>query len=118
MMMMMMMIHGCGEWHHLSLVALGFLGAITPPTGMVLKSREDFSKDRFNYVATNLNPAAQYVVMGGKGKVAPVAVSQGAIAIASLLVLMSAVTTVLYVKKEWKVRHSMRYARTYDRNAS
>uniref|UniRef100_A0A7S0J2K5 Uncharacterized protein n=1 Tax=Calcidiscus leptoporus TaxID=127549 RepID=A0A7S0J2K5_9EUKA len=77
--------------------------AITPPTGLVNKTRDDFSKDRFNYVAANLNPASQYVVMGGKGKVAPVAVSQGAIAIASLLVLMSAVTAVLYIKKEWKV---------------
>uniref|UniRef100_A0A7S0LD47 Uncharacterized protein n=1 Tax=Coccolithus braarudii TaxID=221442 RepID=A0A7S0LD47_9EUKA len=77
--------------------------AIMPPMGLVNQTRDDFSKDRFNYVSTNLNPASQYVVMGGKNKVAPVAVSQGAIAIASLLVLMSAITSVLYIKKEWQV---------------
>jgi len=77
--------------------------AITPPTGLAMSARDDMVKDRFNYVSTNLRPEAQYVVMGSHGKVAPVAISQSAVGIASLLVLMGAVTAVVYVKKEMKV---------------
>uniref|UniRef100_A0A7S4FCL0 Uncharacterized protein n=1 Tax=Chrysotila carterae TaxID=13221 RepID=A0A7S4FCL0_CHRCT len=77
--------------------------AITPPTSLTRQAREDIGKERFNYVAEHMNPASQYVVMGKKGAVAPGAVSQSAILIASLLVLMSAITAGIYIKKEYKV---------------
>lgn len=46
--------------------------AMTPPVSVAVEARDDMLKDRFNYVSTNLNPAARYVVMGQDGKtVAP-----------------------------------------------
>lgn len=46
--------------------------ALTPPMSVAVEARDDMLKDRFNYVSTNLNPAATYVVMGQDGKtVAP-----------------------------------------------
>lgn len=52
--------------------------AVTPPTGLASEARHDMTTDRINYVSNNLRPSSQYVVMGKKGAVAPVAVSQGA----------------------------------------
>mgnify|MGYP007078102286 CR=1 FL=1 len=77
--------------------------AMVPPVGIAVKARDDMLHDRFNYVATNLNPAAQYVVMGKKGAVAPTQVTQTGLAMASVCVLMGAITTVVYIKTQWNV---------------
>ena len=61
------------------------------------------TKDRVNYVSTNLRPEAQYIVPGKSGAVAPVAVSQGALGMASLIVLCGGLLGAVYIKKEWKV---------------
>ncbi len=64
------------------------------------------SKDRFNYVATNLdsNPAAHYVTPGGKGeKIAPAVVSQASLGVGTLVVILGAIAATLYVRKEWGV---------------
>jgi len=53
--------------------------SMTPPSGLVNEARDDMSKDRYNYVSTNMRPASQYIVMGASGAVAPVAVTQGAV---------------------------------------
>jgi len=74
-----------------------------PPTGVAVQARDDMLHDRFNYVATNLNPAAQYVVMGKKGAVAPQQVTSTGLALASVCVLMGAITTVVYIKTQWNV---------------
>ena len=63
-------------------------------------------KDRFNYVATNLdsNPAAHYVTPGGKGeKIAPAVVSQASLGVGTLIVILGAIGATVYVRKEWGV---------------
>jgi len=77
--------------------------SMKPAIQEAVAARDDMLKDRFNYVATNLNPEAQYVVMGGKGAVAPAAVGQGSMLIAGLIVLLGAVGTVVYIKTQWQV---------------
>ena len=78
--------------------------ALTPPVGVAVAARDDMLKDRFNYVANNLNPSSQYVVMGGKGAVAPAAIGQGSFLIAGLCVLLGAVGSVVYVRTQWGVK--------------
>ena len=77
--------------------------AMTPPVATAVAARDDMLHDRFNYVATNLNPAAQYVVMGKKGAVAPAAIGQGAFLMGGFIVLMGAIASVVYVKTQWGV---------------
>ena len=78
--------------------------ALTPPTAEAVKARDDMLKDRFTYVQTHVNnPAAQYVVMGKTGSVAPESISQGSFIIATLVVLMGAVGAVVYVRTQWGV---------------
>ena len=63
-------------------------------------------KDRFNYVATNLdsNPAAHYVTPGGEGeKIAPAVVSQASLGVGTLIVILGAIGATMYVRKEWGV---------------
>jgi len=77
--------------------------ALTPPVATAVAARDDMLKDRFNYVSTHLNPQSQYVVMGGKGAVAPAAIGQGSFLIAGLVVLLSAIGTVVYIRTQWGV---------------
>jgi hypothetical protein len=77
--------------------------ALTPPVATAVAARDDMLKDRFNYVSKNLNPDAQYVVMGGKGKVAPAAVGQTSFLIAGVCVLLGAIGGVVYIKSQWGV---------------
>ena len=77
--------------------------SMKPAIQEAVAARDDMLKDRFNYVATNLNPDSQYVVMGGKGKVAPAAVTQTSFLIAGFVVLLGAVGTVVYIKTQWGV---------------
>jgi len=77
--------------------------ALTPPTAVAVEARDDMLHNRFNYVSTNLNPDAQYVVMGGKGAVAPAAVGQGSFILAGVVVLMGAIASVVYIKTQWGV---------------
>ena len=74
--------------------------AMTPPISVAVEARDDMLKDRFNYVATNLNPAAQYVVMGKKGAVAPQGVSQNAMLMATFCVVLGAITAVVSQLKQ------------------
>jgi len=78
--------------------------ALTPPVGVAVAARDDMLKDRFNYVANNLNPSSQYVVMGGEGAVAPAAIGQGSFLIAGFCVLLGAVGSVVYVRTQWGVK--------------
>ena len=78
--------------------------ALTPPVSVAVEARDDMLKDRFNYVSTHLNPANQYVVMGGKGSVAPAAIGQGSFILAGVVVLMSAVGGVVYIRTQWGVK--------------
>jgi len=80
--------------------------AMTPPVATAVAARDDMLHDRFNYVATNLNPAAQYVVMGKQGTVAPAAVGQGAFLMGGFIVLMGAIASVVYVKTQWGVSNA------------
>ena len=84
--------------------ATSVMRAITPPVAVAVEARDDMLKDRFNYVAKNLNPDAQYVVMGGKGKVAPAAIGQGSFLLGGLCVLLGSIATVVYVRTQWGVQ--------------
>ena len=54
-----------------------FATAMKPAVQEAVAARDDMLKDRFNYVSTNLNPNAQYIVAGGKGAVAPAGKKKG-----------------------------------------
>eukprot|EP00322_Chrysochromulina_rotalis_P006638 CAMPEP_0115851962 /NCGR_PEP_ID=MMETSP0287-20121206/12749_1 /TAXON_ID=412157 /ORGANISM="Chrysochromulina rotalis, Strain UIO044" /LENGTH=261 /DNA_ID=CAMNT_0003306005 /DNA_START=17 /DNA_END=802 /DNA_ORIENTATION=- len=77
--------------------------SMKPAIQEAVAARDDMLKDRFNYVSKNLNSDAQYVVMGGKGKVAPAAVGQASFLFAGLVVLLGAIGTVVYIKTQWGV---------------
>jgi len=77
--------------------------AVQPDMKLVHKARDEMGKDRFNYLATNFNPAAQYIVPGSKGNVAPAMVSQAGLAAATMIVLLGAITATVYIKKSWGV---------------
>ena len=77
--------------------------AMTPPVATAVAARDDMLKDRFNYVANNVNPASQYVVMGSSGAVAPAAIGQTSFLVAGLVVLMGGVATVVFIKTQWGV---------------
>jgi hypothetical protein len=78
--------------------------AITPPTAKAVEARDDMMQGRYNYVATHVNnPAAQYIVMGGKGAVAPAAVGQGSMLIAGVVVVAGGIAAALYIKQSWGV---------------
>ena len=82
--------------------------AITPPTGLADQARKDMVKERFEYVQANLRPGAQYVVPGASGAaVAPVAVSQSSLAVATALVVMGGITAAMYIKTQWNVSSPM-----------
>lgn len=89
------------------LEATDFKTAMTPPIQTAVAARDDMLKDRFNYVSTNLNPASQYIVMGGKGAVAPAAIGQGSFIIAGICVLLSGIAGVVYIKTQWKVNSAL-----------
>jgi len=77
--------------------------ALKPAVQEAVAARDDMLKDRFNYVANNVNPASQYIVMGGKGAVAPAAVGQGSFMIAGFCVLCGGIAGALYLKQSWGV---------------
>jgi len=77
--------------------------SMKPAIQEAVAARDDMLKDRFNYVSKNLNPDAQYVVMGSKGAVAPAAIGQGSFLLAGLVVLLGAIGTVVYIKTQWQV---------------
>lgn len=81
--------------------------AMTPPVATAVAARDDMLKDRFNYVSQNLNPESQYIVMGGKGAVAPAAIGQGSFLIAGLMVLLGGIGGVVYIKTQWGVSTPM-----------
>ena len=81
--------------------------AMTPPIAQAVAARDDMLHDRFNYVKNNLNPASQYIVAGGKGAVAPAAISQGSFIIAGLVVVMGGALTVVYIRTQWGVSTPM-----------
>mmetsp|Transcript_31239 Transcript_31239/g.77890 ORF Transcript_31239/g.77890 Transcript_31239/m.77890 type:complete len:239 (-) Transcript_31239:396-1112(-) len=76
---------------------------LTPPTSVAVKARDDMLNDRFNYVSTHLSNENAYIVAGKKGAVAPAAVGQTGMALASFCVLMGAITSVVYIKTQWGV---------------
>jgi hypothetical protein len=78
--------------------------ALTPPVAKAVEARDDMLNDRFNYVKTNMNPAAQYVVMGSKGAVAPAAVGQASFLMGTAVVALAGVVGVAYVVTQWDVR--------------
>lgn len=77
--------------------------AVTPAVAEAVAARDDMLKDRFNYVSQHVtNPAAQYVVMGADKKaVAPAAIGQGSFLIAGIIVVLSGIAAVVYVKTQW-----------------
>ena len=78
--------------------------SMKPAIQEAVAARDDMLKDRFNYVSKNLNPASQYVVMGGKdAAVAPAAIGQGSFLIAGFIVLLGGIASVVYVKTQWGV---------------
>jgi hypothetical protein len=77
--------------------------SLKPAIQEAVAARDDMLKDRFNYVSKNLNPDAQYVVMGKHGAVAPAAIGQGSFLIAGLVVLLGAIGGVVYIKTQWQV---------------
>lgn len=83
--------------------------SMTPPIAEAVAARDDMLHDRFNYVAKNLNPDSQYVVMGGKGKVAPAAISQASFIIAGLVVVLGGIASVFYVKTQWGVSNAKEF---------
>ena len=91
------------EAQNVYLEATDFKRALTPPVATAVAARDEMLHDRFNYVANNLNPASQYIVMGGKGAVAPAAIGQGSFLIAGLVVLMGGIASVVYVRTQWGV---------------
>lgn len=76
---------------------------LMPPTGVAVQARDDMLNDRFNYVATHLSNENAYIVAGKKGAVAPGAVGQTGMMLASFCVLMGAITSVVYIKTQWGV---------------
>jgi len=76
---------------------------LMPPTGVAVEARDQMLHNRFNYVSTELSPDKQYIVMGKTGTVAPAAVGQTSMLLATLCVLMGAITSVVYVKTQWGV---------------
>ena len=83
--------------------------SIMPPVAEAVAARDDMLHDRFNYVAKNLNPDSQYVVMGGKGKVAPAAISQASFLLAGFVVLLGGIASVFYVKTQWGVNNAKEF---------
>lgn len=84
--------------------ATSLSSAITPPTGLATEARDDMVVNRFEYVENNLRPGAQVIVPGANGTaVAPVAVSQSSLAVATALVVMGGVAAAMYVKTQWNV---------------
>ena len=77
--------------------------SLKPAIQEAVAARDDMLKDLFNYVSKNLNPDAQYVVMGKHGAVAPAAIGQGSFLIAGLVVLLGAIGGVVYIKTQWQV---------------
>ena len=45
--------------------------AMTPPISVAVEARDDMLKDRFNYVANNLNPNTRAIYAGADGAVEP-----------------------------------------------
>jgi len=76
---------------------------LMPPTGVAVEARNDMLNDRFNYVSTHLSNENAYIVAGKKGAVAPAAVGQTGMTLATVCVLMGAITTVVYIKTQWGV---------------
>ena len=76
---------------------------LMPPTGVAVQARDDMLHDRFNYVSTHLSNENAYIVAGKKGAVAPAAVGQTGMMLASICVLMGAITSVVYIKTQWGV---------------
>lgn len=76
---------------------------LMPPTAEAVKARDDMLNDRFNYVSTHLSNENAYIVAGKHGSVAPAAVGQTGMAVATLCVLLGAIASVVYVKNSWGV---------------
>ena len=85
------------------LEATDFTRAMTPPISVAVEARDDMLKDRFNYVAKNLNPKLTAVYAGADGSVAPESISSQSFAIASALVMMAGITVVVYIRTQWGV---------------
>ncbi|KAL3914108.1 MAG: hypothetical protein SGPRY_007739 [Prymnesium sp.] len=76
---------------------------LMPPTAVAVSARDDMLNDRFNYVSTHLSGENAYIVAGKQGSIAPAAVGQSGMALASLCVVMGAITAVVYIKTQWGV---------------
>jgi len=81
--------------------------AMTPPISVAVEARDDMLKDRFNYVANNLNPANRAIYAGADGAVEPESISGMSFLIASGLVLMAGITGVVYIRTQWGVTSPM-----------
>mmetsp|Transcript_13909 Transcript_13909/g.28207 ORF Transcript_13909/g.28207 Transcript_13909/m.28207 type:complete len:240 (+) Transcript_13909:16-735(+) len=77
--------------------------AMTPPVAVAVEARDDMLKDRFNYVAKNLNPKTRAIYAGAEGAVEPESISGMSFLIASGLVLMAGITGVVYIRTQWGV---------------
>jgi len=80
--------------------------AMKPAVREAVTARDEMLHDRFNYVSKHTG-TSQYIVAGGKGSVAPAAISQGSFLIAGFCVLLGGIATVVYVKTQWKVNSAM-----------
>jgi len=77
--------------------------AMVPPISVAVEARDDMLKDRFNYVANNLNPSSRAIYAGADGAVEPESISGMSFLIASGLVLMAGITGAVYIRTQWGV---------------